>query len=71
MPTIEDLLREVEDAYRHGYGVGYAEGYSKARDPHSIEKGTFVSVLDHKINELKNKYSNKNNLQGIEELGHS
>jgi len=56
MPTVDELLKEVEDAYRHGYGVGYAEGYSKSRDPHSIERGTFTSVLEHKIKELREKY---------------
>lgn len=56
MITVEMLIKEIEDAYRHGYGVGYAEGFSRARDPHSIEKGTFTSVLEHKIKEIKKQY---------------
>jgi len=69
--SLDTLLREVEDTFRHGYGVGYAEGYSKQRDPHSIERGTFSAVLEHKIKELKAKYDTATNHEGANELGHS
>jgi hypothetical protein len=56
--TLNQFLKEVEDALRRGYSIGYVDGYSKGRDPHNIESNALISIVEHHLEDLKNKYEN-------------
>jgi hypothetical protein len=57
--TLEILKKEIEDALRRGYSVGYADGYSKGRNPLDIEKSTFRFIIEHHLENIQETYGNK------------
>jgi hypothetical protein len=57
--TLETLLKEVEDGLRRGYSIGYIEGYNKGRDSNAIETGTFAYIIEHHLEQIREKYASK------------
>ena len=57
--TIEILKKEIEDAIRRGYSIGYVDGYSKGRNPLDVEKSTFKHIVEHHLEYIKETYESK------------
>jgi flagellar biosynthesis/type III secretory pathway protein FliH len=55
---VTKVLKDIEEASRRGYAIGYAEGYRKGKDPYSIDNNTLNAVITYMIEHYKEKYTN-------------
>jgi hypothetical protein len=53
---ITEVLLDIEDVFRRGYGVGYVDGFSKAKNPLYQEKETSTSIIKYIKQQLEEKY---------------